>query len=99
MLFNSSISTIQAELNPELKLAGVLVCQFDNRLSHHKEALELLRRSGLPLLQACIGRSVRAAEAMGVGQPLIHYDPKGARSEEYRQLAEEVEQWLNANQL
>lgn len=96
-LFTESLQAIRENLNPDLQLLGVLVAQYDNRLNHHREALELLKTSGLPVFGVLIGRTVRAAEAMGVGQPLIRYDPAGQRSEEYKQLAAEVNQWLTEN--
>lgn len=92
--FRQSIEQIQTELNPGLQLLGVLVCQYDNRLNHHKEAAELLKQSGLPIMGVFIGRSVKAAESAGVGRPLVEYDPGGARSLEYKQLSSEVNQWL-----
>jgi chromosome partitioning protein len=94
--FAQSLKAIQSELNPGLQLLGVLVAQYDSRLNHHKEAVQVLEQSGLPILKIFIGRSVKAAESAGAGLPLIDYDPSGARSGEYRTLALEVEKWLKS---
>lgn len=93
--FRRSITRVQDELNPGLELLGVLICQYDGRLSHHREAADLLTRSGLPILPVMVGRSVRAAESMGRGIPLIEYDPGGQRTAEYQTLSAEVQKWLN----
>ena len=93
-IFMTSLNLIREELNPGLALIGVLLCQYDPRLNHHKEAAELLENSGLPLFATRIGRSVRAAEAAGLGRALVDYDPGNPRAIEYKNLAEEVIAWL-----
>lgn len=89
-LFLGSLETIRAELNPSLTLLGVLVCQYDNRLTLHRAALDDLRAGGLPLLPVIIGKSVQAAASAGAGEPLT----RGALADQYRQLAEHINQWL-----
>ena len=92
-LFIQSLDALE-ELNPEAKLLGVLVTQFDTRLTHHAQALEILEKSGLPLFKNIIGRTVKAAESAGVGQPLVEYEPNNPRSIEYKEFSNEVKQWL-----
>lgn len=94
-LFLDSVSQVQAELNPELQLLGVLVTFYDSRLNHHRAALAALQDSGLPVLPVTIGRSVRVAEAAGAGQPVTEYEPANKQAENYRQLAGEIIKWLN----
>lgn len=89
-LFLRSLETIRAELNQTLELYGVLVCQFDKRLTLHREALAALQNSGLPVIPAVIGKSVEAARATGAGEPLA----RGSLAEQYKQLAEDVFTWL-----
>ena len=93
-LFLESLNTIRAELNPALVFIGVVVTQYDGRLNHHREAVEMLKGARLNILQPMIGRSVKAAEAAGLGQALVDYEPTNPRAAEYLQLAEEVERWL-----
>ena len=93
-LFLQSLEALQ-DLNPEAKLLGVLITQFDTRLIHHNQALEKLHLSDLPLFTAIIGKTIKASEAMGLGLPLIDYDPSNPRTEEYLKLSEEVKRkWL-----
>lgn len=96
-LFNQTLNKVKAALNPGLVLAGVIVTQFDARLTAHNMALEAMERAGLPVLSPCIPRSVRVQETSGARQTLIAYDPSGKPTQAYRELAEEIKQWLNKN--
>lgn len=89
-LFLDSLEVIQTEINPDLQLLGVLICQFDNRLNLHRAALEDIQASGLPLFTVQISKSVKVAESAGSGEPV----DRGRLAEQYRQLAEIVNQWL-----
>jgi len=80
--------------NKKLILIGVLVTQYDSRLNHHQEALQVLENSRLPVFKSIIGRSIRVSESMGVGEPLIDYDTNGQRTAEYIEFTKEVESWL-----
>ena len=92
-LFLKSLDTVRGELNPGLALLGVLVCQYDGRLTLHRAALDDLRAGGLPLLPVIIGKSVRAAVSAGSGEAIT----RGALAEQYKQLAEFVNRWLKRN--
>lgn len=89
-LFLGSLEAIKSELNPGLDLLGVLVCQFDRRLTLHQAALDDLRAGGLPVLPVIIGKSVKAAQAAGEGKPIT----AGELAGQYKDLAEHVNQWL-----
>jgi len=89
-LFLQSVEQVKAELNQQLEILGVLVCQFDGRYTLHNEALEMLQTAGLPLFDVVIGKSVKAAESAGAGQPVSN----GKLAEQYKKLACEVNQWL-----
>lgn len=97
-LFLDTIKEIKAELNPGLELLGVIVTFYDSRLTHHKQALETIKRADLPIL-ATLGRSVKVAEAAGAGQPVLDYDPANPQSENYKQLAEYIKQWQQLKSL
>ena len=90
-LFAESLESIRAELNPGLELIGVLVTQFQARLNDHKAALEELQHTGLPVLPMVIAKSVKAAERSGAGVPI----ERGMLAEQYQNLAEYVNTWLN----
>ena len=89
-LFVASLETAKAELNPGLKLIGVLVCQYDSRLNLHQAALADLKASGLPVFKTTISKSVKAAVSSGAGSALT----SGALAEQYNQFTKEVMRWL-----
>ncbi|MBN1285774.1 MAG: ParA family protein [Anaerolineae bacterium] len=91
-LFLDSVEQIRAELNRELEVIGCLLTFFDRRLVHHRDALEVIKQVGLPVL-GIVPRSVRAAEAASLCQPVTIYAPDNPTSLAYRELAEKVEQW------
>jgi chromosome partitioning protein len=93
-LFLATIDQVRAELNPDIDIIGILPTFYDRRLTHHQAALEALQSSGLPLMRARIGRSVRVAEAAGAGESVVTYAPTNPQAENYRELAEEVIRWL-----
>jgi chromosome partitioning protein len=93
-LFLQSLDAIRAELNPGLGLLGILVCQYDNRLTLHRAALEDLRAGDLPIL-GVVSRSVAAARATGDGEAI----ERGKLADQYREIAERVNSWLRNNQV
>jgi chromosome partitioning protein len=96
-LFLSTLDNIRQELNPELQTLGILPTFFDSRLTHHKEAIGAMERAGLPLMNVRIGRSVRVAEAAANGETVVTFEPKNPQAQAYRELAEEIHQWLSNN--
>jgi len=94
-LFLDTVEQIKEELNPDLELLGVLVTFYDTRLNHHKAALEAMQSAGLPVIDVIVGRSVRVAEAAGLSQSVVTFEPWNPQAENYRQLAEVVGKWLN----
>lgn len=89
----TTIVQVQEFLNPSLDVIGVLVTQYMKRVNHHSEAVRIMQQAGLPLLQAVIPRTVKVAEALGVGESIVSYHPQHAAAEAYLSLAEEINQW------
>lgn len=87
----NTISLIQENLKPDLKLMGAVLTMFDkrNRLSY-EVAKEVKRHFPGYVFESIIPRNVSLSEAPSYGKPIMHYDPwsKGARA--YKQLAQEV---------
>jgi len=89
-LITNTIDDIREAINENLAIMGVLITQFDGRLVHHKEAVEVLESWDLPIFKTRIGRTIKAAESAGMGRPLIDYQPDNKRAVEYKDLAQEV---------
>lgn len=89
-LFLASLDAIRADLNPGLELLGVLVTQYDARLTSHRATLADLQAGGLPILPVIISKSIKAAEYTGAGDPITG----GKLADQYKLLAESVDTWL-----
>jgi chromosome partitioning protein len=94
-LFVETLEKIRA-INPDLVLLGVVVTQFDTRVTAHRQVLEMIERQGLPVL-GTVPRSVRVQEAQGRNAPLTEYDPGGRVLAAYHDIAKGLETWLNNN--
>ncbi len=97
-LFLDTLRRLRGELNPDLLVMGILPTFVDERLLHHRDALQVMRDNGLPLFEVQIGRSVKVAEAAASGESVITYDPTNKQAENYRQLAKVVAEWLRNEQ-
>jgi len=98
-LFLASLDQVRDALNPELRIIGVLVTFFDPRLIHHRDALAAMQAGGLPLLPVTVGRSVKVAEAAGLGESIITYAASNPQARAYRELGKVIEQWLKGERL
>ncbi len=93
MLFKT-IKRIQQNLNPKLKIGGIVFTMFDarTRLSHEviQQVKNAFKRQPEYLFKTIIPRNVRLSEAPSHGKPINLYDSSciGARS--YLALAKEV---------
>lgn len=93
-LFWDTLEEVRTELNPGLSIMGVVATFCDTRTIHHRDALQVIRDAGYPLLNSTVGRSIRVAESAIVGQSITEYAPQNPRAQEYEALAEEVAEWL-----
>jgi chromosome partitioning protein len=87
----NTLSMIRENLNPEVKIVGILPTMFDGRTLHSKEAVEILTENFGPLVfNTRIRKTVRYAEAPVKGSSVLKYDPRGPAADAYRDLAKEV---------
>jgi chromosome partitioning protein len=87
----NTLSMIRENLNPEVKIVGILPTMFDGRTLHSKEAVEILSENFGPLVfNTRIRKTVRYAEAPVKGSSVLKYDPRGPAADAYRDLAKEV---------
>lgn len=90
MLMNT-IQLVQRNLNPALKLEGVLMTMFDSRTNLSTEVVEEVKKYfKTKMYQTIIPRNVRLSEAPSHGQPVIDYDRKSKGAMVYMELAQEV---------
>jgi len=86
-----NVRTVQQNVNPRLRLAGILLTMYDSRtrLAEQVEA-EIRGFLGPQVYETVIPRSIRLAEAPGFGKPISLYDPSSKGAGAYQRLAVEV---------
>ena len=86
-----SIRMVREELNPGLRVGGVLLTMFDPRTNlAHQVAEEVRSFFGERVFHTLIPRNVRLSEAPSFGMPVALYAPKSSGAEAYEAVAEEV---------
>jgi chromosome partitioning protein len=87
----NTLTMIRENLNPHVKIIGILPTMFDGRTLHSREAIEILQENfGDLLFNTRIRKTIRFAEAPVKGSSVLKYDPSGPAADSYRQLAKEV---------
>ena len=86
-----NVSLVQQNINPDLRLSGIVMTMFDPRTKLSGQVVEEVQRFfGDLVYDVIIPRTVRLSEAPGFGQPISVYDPRSRGAQTYRQLASEV---------
>jgi len=89
----TTIHKVRANINPSLRIEGILLTMVDGRTNYAKEITSLIRETygdKIRIYDAAIPRSVRAAECSVAGESIFKHDPKGKVAEAYRSLTTEV---------
>jgi chromosome partitioning protein len=87
----ATIDLVRDHLNPELRLAGVVLTMYDARTTLSADVVREVRGYlGSAVFDAVIPRSVRLAEAPSHGRPIVRYSPESRGAQAYQQLAREV---------
>jgi chromosome partitioning protein len=87
----NTLKMIQENLNPDVKIEGILPTMLDARTVHAKEAVEILEENfGELVFKSRIRKAIKFAEAPVRGASVLKYDPQSNAAEYYRELAKEV---------
>ena len=90
MHLSQTIELVRGNLNPELRVRGIVLTMFDGRTNLARQVEEEVRRHFDNTFRAVIPRSVRLSEAPSHGQAIQQYDPRSAGAEAYERLADEL---------
>lgn len=83
-----TISRIRSNLNPVLRIFGLLMTMYDRRTSLSEQVAAEVRRHYPELtFDTVISRNVRLGEAPSFGQPILAYDPVSLGAQAYASLA------------
>lgn len=88
-----TVGRVKRQINPRLRIEGVLLTMVDSRTNYSKEIAALIREAyggKIRIFNTEIPRSVRAAEISAEGKSIFKHDPKGKVAEAYRSLTTEV---------
>lgn len=88
-----TINKVKRQINPKLKIEGILLTMVDSRTNYSKDISNLIRESyggKLKVYKTDIPRSVRAEEISAEGHSIFKHDPKGKVAEAYKILTKEV---------
>jgi chromosome partitioning protein len=87
----NTLTMIRDNLNPDVRITGILPTMFDGRTLHAREAVEILQENfGKLVFDTRIRKTIRYAEAPVKGTSVLKYDTKGNAAKAYRDLAGEV---------
>ena len=92
-LLLKTIGRVRRQINPRLKIDGIVVTKVDSRTNNAKNIIAALRTTldgSIRVFDTEIPRSVRAAEASGEGKSIFAFDPKGRVVQAYTNLTKEV---------
>jgi len=86
-----TVNLVRANLNPELRVEGILLTMFDGRTNLAIQVVDEVKKHFRgQVYKTVIPRSVRLSEAPSFGKPIAIYDPKSKGAEGYKELAKEV---------
>ena len=88
-----TVGKVRRQINPKLKIEGILLTMTDSRTNYGKQIDTLIRQaygSKIKVFDQTSPRSVRAAETSAAGKSIFQHDPKGKVAEAYQSLAREV---------
>ncbi|HDZ23526.1 MAG TPA: ParA family protein [Desulfobacteraceae bacterium] len=85
-----TVKAVKKNLNPTLRLAGILLTMYDRRNNLSQQVAEEVRthfKRGV--FQTMIPRNVRLSEAPSHGKPILLYDIRSTGAQSYLALAKE----------
>jgi len=95
-----TVQLVAADLNPDLRVTGVILCMHDENTNHAREVVADLEQffeasreqktpwSGAQVFRPGVRRNIKLAECPSFGQTVFEYDSSCAGAADYRALAE-----------
>jgi len=86
-----TIDKVRHNLNPEIKVLGILFCMVDRRMRMTRESIETVKEHFSELIfNTQMRLCVKLKEAAVFGQSIFEYAPKSKGAEDYKNAAEEI---------
>jgi chromosome partitioning protein len=93
-LLLETVEEIKAEVNPELRIEGLLPTRYDARTLHAREILDQTRGAlggSVRVFDTVVRESVRFKESPITGRSILQYAGSSDGARAYRALAEEID--------
>lgn len=94
-LLLKSVNKVKRNINPNLRIDGILLTMVDSRTNNAKDIISTLRQSvgqNIRVFDSEIPHSVRAAECSIAGVSIFTHDKNGKVAAAYKNLTKEVNQ-------
>ena len=86
-----NLEKVRLNLNPSLKLIGILATMYDKKTLHSREVLErILEAFPDSVFETVIAQTVRFPETTVAGEPITTYAGSSGGAASYRRLAREL---------
>jgi chromosome partitioning protein len=86
-----TVKRIKMQLNPQLRIAGILLTMFDKRTNLSYQVAEDAEKYFNDLVfKTIIPRNIRLSEAPSFGKPILLYDATSSGAKSYFDLAGEI---------
>lgn len=90
-MLTNTMNLVRENLNPRLRIRGLLMTMYDTRTNLSREVVEEVRAHfGDKVFDTIIPRNIRLSEAPSHGETILSYDPQSAGGLTYRDLAQEL---------
>ena len=90
-LLTHTIELVRDNLNPRLRIRGLLMTMYDTRTNLSRQVVEEVRTHlADQVFDTIIPRNVRLSEAPSHGETILSYDPQSVGGLSYRDLAREL---------
>ena len=101
-----TVGLVSAQVNPRLKVSGVVLCMHDENTRHSREVVADLENFfegsrtqsvawwAARLYRPAVRRSIKLAESPSFGQTIFEYAPASTGAHDYQELADElIREW------
>ncbi|MDX1657029.1 MAG: ParA family protein [Candidatus Competibacteraceae bacterium] len=81
-----NVQEIQLDHNPELKVEGIVVNQFQARARLPQKLVDELIEEGLPVVTSYLSASIKIRESHDRAQPMVYLEPRHKLTREFEAL-------------
>lgn len=92
----NNIVELKQDHNPNLRIEGIVINQFNSQANLPTELINELRNEGLPVLDAFLGSSVKMKESHRAQKPLAYFAPSHKLTDQFRELFDCIEDTTEA---